>query len=108
MTTGKPMRAATASASSSERASPLAGCFRFRSTSSFWKRSRSSARSMASGEVPRIGMPAASSAAASFSGVWPPNCTMQPSTVPLRCSTRTSSTTSSAVSGSKYRRSAVS
>ena len=47
------------------------------------KRSRSSARSMASGEVPRIGMPAASSARASFSGVWPPNWTITPSTSPL-------------------------
>ncbi len=108
MTTGKPMRSATTSASSSERASPLAGCFRFSSCNSRWKRSRSSARSMASGEVPRMGIPALSKAWAIFSGVCPPNCTMQPSTVPLRCSTRTSSITSSAVSGSKYRRSAVS
>ena len=35
-----------------------------------------------SGEVPRIGMPAFSSASASFSGVWPPNCTMTPSSSP--------------------------
>ena len=41
---------------------------------------RSSARSIASGEVPRIGISARSSAAASFSGVWPPNWTMTPST----------------------------
>ena len=47
------------------------------------KRSRSSARSMASGEVPRIGTPASSSALASFSGVWPPNCTMTPLSVPF-------------------------
>ena len=53
-------------------------------SSSFWKRSRSSARSMASGEVPRIGTPASSSGSASFSGVWPPNCTMTPCSVPLR------------------------
>ena len=47
-----------------------------------WKRSRSSARSIASGEVPRIGISARSNAAASFSGVCPPNCTMTPSKVP--------------------------
>ncbi len=75
-------RPATASASAAERAVPLSGWRRPSFFSSTWKRSRSSARSMASGEVPRIGMPAASSAAASFSGVWPPNCTMTPSSVP--------------------------
>ena len=45
---------------------------------SCWKRSRSSAMSIESGEVPMIGAPAASSARASFSGVWPPNCTITP------------------------------
>ena len=45
---------------------------------------RSSARSIASGEVPRIGISARSSAFARLSGVWPPNCTMTPSSVPLR------------------------
>jgi hypothetical protein len=55
-------------------------------SSSFEKRSRSSARSIMSGEVPRIGMPASSSAAASFSGVWPPNWTMTPCSVPFDCS----------------------
>ena len=53
-------------------------------SSSCLKRSRSSARSMASGEVPRIGTFACSSASASLSGVWPPNCTMTPCSVPLR------------------------
>ena len=61
-----------------------------------------------SGEVPRIGMPAFSSASASFSGVWPPNCTMTPSSVPAADSARRISSTSSAVSGSKYSRSDVS
>ncbi len=64
--------------------------------------------SIASAEVPRMGMPAAASAWLSFSGVWPPYCTMQPSTVPFDCSRRTSAITSSAVSGSKYSRSEVS
>jgi hypothetical protein len=35
------------------------------------------------GLVPRIGAPSASSSGcASFSGVWPPNCTITPCTVP--------------------------
>jgi hypothetical protein len=54
-----------------------------------------------SGEVPRIGMPAFSSALASFSGVWPPNCTITPSSSPFSCSSFRISSTSSAVSGSK-------
>jgi hypothetical protein len=37
----------------------------------------------------------ASSASASFSGVWPPNCTMTPSSVPLACSLCRISSTSS-------------
>ncbi|MCG1048842.1 hypothetical protein, partial [Mycetohabitans sp. B6] len=37
-----------------------------------WKRSRSSAASIMSGEVPTIGTPLASRSSASFSGVWPP------------------------------------
>src|SRR5207237_724970 len=62
----------------------------------------------ASGEVPRIGTLASSRACASFSGVWPPNCTITPSSLPLVHSVSMISSTSSAVSGSKYRRSAVS
>jgi hypothetical protein len=54
------------------------GCLSFSLSTSAAKRSRSSARSMASGEVPRIGMPASSSACASLSGVCPPNCTITP------------------------------
>ena len=47
----------------------FAGCFSFRRSTACWKRSRSSARSIASGLVPITGTPAASSARASFSGV---------------------------------------
>ena len=68
------------------------------------KRSRSSARSIASGEVPRIGTPACSSGTASLSGVCPPNCTITPSGF----SRSTIAITSSNVSGSKYSRSEVS
>ena len=46
-------------------------------------RSRSSARSMLSGWVPRIGTPAFSTASARLSGVWPPNWTMTPCSVPF-------------------------
>jgi len=84
------------------------GCFRSSSLSSCWNRSRSSARSIASGEVPRIGTPASSSGRASFSGVCPPNWTITPSSSPFDRSTSISSSTSSAVSGSKYSRSEVS
>jgi hypothetical protein len=80
------------------------GCFRPRESTSFWKRSRSSARSIESGEVPMIGTPLASSAFASLSGVWPPYCTI----TPTGFSSSTISSTSSSVSGSKYRRSEVS
>ena len=59
---------------------------------------------MESGLVPMIGTPAASSARASFSGVCPPYCTITPSGFSLS----TISSTSSSVSGSKYRRSEVS
>jgi len=82
----------------------FAGCFSFRRSTACWKRSRSSARSIASGLVPITGTPAASSARASFSGVWPPYCTM----TPFGFSMRTISSTSSSVTGSKYRRSEVS
>ena len=68
------------------------------------KRPRSSARSIASTLVPSSGTPAASRPAASFSGVWPPNWTITPS----GCSTSITASTSSSVSGSKYRRSEVS
>jgi hypothetical protein len=67
----------------------------FASTSS--KRSRSSARSIESGVVPRIGTPARSSGTARRSGVWPPNCTMTPSGF----SRPISASVSSSVSGSK-------
>ena len=56
------------------------------------------------GDVPKIGTPAASSAAARLSGVCPPNCTI----TPIGCSRSTTFSTCSSVSGSKYSRSAVS
>jgi hypothetical protein len=86
------------------RAVRFGGCFRPSSCSSFWKRSRSSAASIMSGEVPMMGTPLASSARASFSGVWPPYCTITPNGFSMR----QISSTSSSVSGSKYRRSDVS
>ena len=67
-------------------AMPFSGCRSLSLSSSCLKRSRSSARSIASGEVPRIGTPAFSSASASLSGVWPPNCTITPSA--CRCCAR--------------------
>ena len=48
-------------------------------SSSSSKRSRSSASSMASAGVPRIGRPISSICLASLMAVWPPNCTRQPS-----------------------------
>src|SRR6185436_12844766 len=50
---------------------PFCGCSSLSLSSSFLKRSRSSARSIASGEVPRIGTFAFSSGSASLSGVFP-------------------------------------
>ena len=60
------------------RAVRFGGCVRPSFSTSFWKRSRSSARSIESGDVPMIGTPLASSARASFSGVCPPYCTITP------------------------------
>ena len=59
---------------------------------------------MLSGLVPITGTPLASSACASFSGVWPPYCTI----TPLGFSRSQISSTSSSVTGSKYSRSEVS
>ena len=50
------MRSAIASASSAERAMPFSGWRRPSCCSRCWKRSRSSARSIASAQVPRIGI----------------------------------------------------
>jgi hypothetical protein len=82
----------------------LGGCFNFSLFNSFWKRSRSSATSIESGVVPTMGAPAAASGRASFSGVWPPYCTITPSGFSFAMI----SITSSNVSGSKYSRSDVS
>ena len=65
------------------------------------KRSRSSARSMASGDVPRICTPASCSASARFSGVWPPNCTTHATSRRPDFSRSITASTSSSVSGSK-------
>ena len=91
------MSVAAAIASASVRAVRFGGCFRPSRCSICWKRSRSSAMSIMSGEVPMIGTPFFSRSRASFSGVCPPNWTM----TPHGFSTWTISSTSSSVSGSK-------
>ena len=63
---------ATSRASSGDVAVPLGACGMPRSHSSCEKRSRSSARSIESGDVPMILTPASCSGSASFSGVCPP------------------------------------
>ena len=67
------------------------------SSSSAPKLGRSSARWIESTGVPSSGTPASASPRASFSGVWPPNWTITPS----GCSSSTTPSTSSSVSGSK-------
>ena len=79
------------------RAVRLGGCLRPRSLSSFWKRSRSSAASIMSGEVPMIGTPFLPERARRLSGVCPPNCTI----TPTGFSIWTISRMSSSVIGSK-------
>ena len=66
--------------------------------------SRSSAKSILSGEVPIIFPPEASISNASFKGVWPPKCTIIPSGFSLLII----ETVSSIVRGSKYNLSEVS
>ena len=81
---------------------PPGGCGISSSVQSTFQRSRSSAASIASGDVP-----ATSSAGiwpASFSGVCPPSETM----IRYGCSAAITLSTSSRVSGSKYNRSLVS
>ena len=56
-------------ASSLLEARPLWGCLSFSLFTNVWKRSLSSAKSIASGLVPSIGIPACSNSRASFSGV---------------------------------------
>ena len=81
-TTGNPISVATARASSCDVAVPDAACGIPRSHSSFENRLRSSARSMESGDVPRMRTPAACSDSASLSGVWPPYCTTHDTSPP--------------------------
>jgi hypothetical protein len=64
-------------------AMPLGGTAAPMSRQSAAKRSRSSARSIWSTLVPRMGTPSASSGFASLSGVWPPSWTMTPRPLPL-------------------------
>ena len=80
---------------------PLAGCGMFSSDSKPAKRCRSSARSMESGDVPRILTPACWSPSASLSGVWPPNCTRHDTSPPPARSVSITAITSSNVSGWK-------
>ena len=87
---------------------PLAACGMPRSQSSFANRSRSSAKSIESGEVPMILIPAACRLSASLRGVWPPYCTTQDTSPPALRSRSMIADTSSNVSGSKYSRSTVS
>ena len=72
-------RSAASSASSTLVAVPFGGCSSPSSRAIFSKRRRSSAMSIASGDVPRIGTPAASRSRVSLSGVCPPSCTITPS-----------------------------
>ena len=74
-TSGKPIFSAASRASSGDVAMPLGACGMPRSHRSCENRSRSSARSIESGDVPRIFTPASCSGSASFSGVCPPYCT---------------------------------
>ena len=74
-----PILSAIARASSRVLAIPLSGCG-IPSFFIFWrKRSRSSASSIVSTEVPMIFTPASSNSAAMFNGVCPPNWHMMPS-----------------------------
>ena len=98
------MRRATAQASSTLVAVPLAGEGMPRSSSSLPNSLRSSARSILAGSVPMMGTPRRLSGSARVSGVCPPNCTITPSGF----SVSQMLSTSSSVSGSKYSRSLVS
>ena len=102
--TGYPTTSATDTASSTLVAVPLGGCVMPSSRVIASKRRRSSAVSIASGDVPRMRTPAASSGRVSLSGVCPPSCTI----TPIGCSRATISRTSSSASGSKYSLSEIS
>ncbi len=80
---------------------PLAAWGMPRSQSSLAKRSRSSARSIESGEVPRILTPASCSGSDSLSGVCPPYWTTTATSPPASRSRLMIANTSSKVSGSK-------
>ena len=95
--TGKPIRFAARIALSTVKTMSLSGCLRSSFLTISLNRSRSSARSMASGEVPRMVTPSFHRLRARFSGVWPPNCTITPTGL----SVLTTCSTSSNVRGSK-------
>ena len=103
-TSGNPSSRPTAIASPSVIAVAFSGCRNPSRSSNPLKSARSSARSIASGVVPKIFTPAAASPFASFNGVCPPSCTI----TPRGRSRATIASTDSSVSGSKYSRSAVS
>ena len=96
------MSPAMASAPAVSTAVPPGGCEMRISAHRAFHCSRSSARSIECGLVPAIR--SGGSVDASFSGVWPPSDTM----TPTGCSASMTLATSSAVNGSKYRRSLVS
>ena len=80
------------------------GCGTPIASSASANRRRSSARSIASTDEPRIATPWADSGSARLIAVWPPNCT----TAPATSSVRATAAAEEASSGSKYRRSDVS
>ena len=73
-------------ASAAEAAIPCFGAGNPAFASTLPNAPRSSARLMASGEVPTIGTPAFFRVCASFRGVWPPSWQMTPATGPARVS----------------------
>ena len=102
--TGYPISLAIFKAWSSVLAMPASGWGMFNSCMTRRNWSRSSAKSMVAGEVPRIFTPASASSPAILRGVWPPNWAMTPSGFSFSWILNTSST----VSGSKYSLSEVS
>ncbi len=94
---GKPIFFAACTAPRTDVAVPKWGLSISSLSNSAPKRFRSSARSMLSGDVPKILTPAFCKGKASFKGVCPPNCTITPS----GCSASITFIVSSKVKGSK-------
>ena len=101
MTIGNPISLAIAMASFLLFAIPFLGCLRLIFRSSSLNLFLSSAKSIASGDVPSIGIFDSFNALHNLSGVWPPNCTMIPRRVPFEFYFYDISSTSTSVSGSK-------